>query len=848
MNLFELFVKIGVDDQASKNISKISQNLGEGIKKAAKVATTAIATASAGIAALTASAVKNYADYEQLVGGVETLFKKSSDQVMKYAENAYKTAGMSANEYMETVTGFSASLLQSLNGDTEEAAKKADLAITDMSDNANKMGSSLETLKTAYAGFAKGQFMLLDNLKLGYGGTKEEMERLLVDAQAISGIEYDLSSYADIVDAIHVIQTEMGITGTTAKEASSTIAGSLGMVKASWKNLTVAIANENADVEENIDEFVGSVSTAMDNILPRVEIALGGVTKLIGGILPKIAESIPTYIAKYVPQLISSGASVVKSLAKGIKNNAKVIVDAAKDTLLSLIDSIPDLIPDVIDAGVELLSSLVEAVPEVAVKVFKAMPKIVNAVVRGLVTGAAKIVKAFVGIFVDMTDKSEEAMKRLATSLSTFESFYDTMEKFEAKTIDLSKAVSKYGNTISDVDEDIAKAENNITEILKNALSAQQKLRDEDLKNIQKYNDLIREKEAEKIGIYRDAQLAEYRKTMLDIGEMDAADLAKALSNAQLALDAANKAVEDSYTSQLTYIENLHKAKGTVGSKEYNQELAAAKAERDKMLRENENLYNQTFGVISSRSEHLANYSLQGFAEINKAINNYHEALKTAGAFGSDLTERAYEGAWFRDLLGLDDETIEELTNRIDKLDLESANAFLALQAQMANTGIQVSKESQDMASTILGAFQELPGEMGDVTREGLMALIDGLENEIPELRNAGEMTADEIIKAIEDHLKNTEIDIQINAGATVGVDGSHAQGLSYVPYDGYIAELHQGERVLTKQEAAQYSSGSIGDITININGAQYESEETLAIAVAEAIQGMMMRKEAVYA
>ena len=394
MDVFDLVAKIRLDDseyesgigKAKGTFSNLASGVKTGLATVAKVGGAAIAAGAAGVTALTKMGVEGYAQYEQLVGGVETLFKDSQGTVMQYAENAYKTAGMSANEYMETVTGFSASLLQSLNGDTEEAAKKADLAITDMSDNANKMGSSLETLKTAYAGFAKGQFMLLDNLKLGYGGTKEEMERLLADAQAISGIEYDLSSYADIVDAIHVIQTEMGITGTTAKEASSTIAGSLGMVKASWKNLTVAIANENADVEENIDEFVGSVSTAMDNVLPRVEIALGGVTKLIGGILPKVAESLPTYIAKYVPQLVSSGASVIKSLAKGIKNNAKVIVDAAKDTFLSLIDSIPDLSMDVIDAGVELLSGLVEAIPEVAVKVFKAMPKIVNAVVMDIIT------------------------------------------------------------------------------------------------------------------------------------------------------------------------------------------------------------------------------------------------------------------------------------------------------------------------------------------------------------------------------------------------------------------------------------------------------------------------------
>ena len=217
MNLFELFVKIGVDDQASDKISSLSSKLGSGLATAAKVGAAAVAAAGTAIVAIGKQAVEQYAEYEQLVGGVETLFKQSSDVVQQYAANAYKTAGMSANEYMETVTSFSASLLQSLGGDTEAASKYADMAITDMSDNANKMGTSMESIQNAYQGFAKQNYTMLDNLKLGYGGTKEEMQRLLDDAEKLSGVEYDISSYADIVDAIHVVQTEMGITGTTAK-------------------------------------------------------------------------------------------------------------------------------------------------------------------------------------------------------------------------------------------------------------------------------------------------------------------------------------------------------------------------------------------------------------------------------------------------------------------------------------------------------------------------------------------------------------------------------------------------------------------------------------------------------
>ena len=224
MNLFELFIKIGVDDQASNKLSGLSSKLGNGLKTAAKIGTAAVGAAAAGITALTTAAVNNYAEHEQLVGGVETLFKTSSDKVMKYAEGAYKTSGLSANAYMETVTSFSASLLQSLGGDTASAVEYADMAITDMSDNANKMGTSMESIQNAYQGFAKQNYTLLDNLALGYGGTQAEMQRLISDAAKLSDtVDAQSMSFENIVEAIHVVQTEMGITGTTALEAGRTI-------------------------------------------------------------------------------------------------------------------------------------------------------------------------------------------------------------------------------------------------------------------------------------------------------------------------------------------------------------------------------------------------------------------------------------------------------------------------------------------------------------------------------------------------------------------------------------------------------------------------------------------------
>ncbi|WP_455758604.1 hypothetical protein [Ruminococcus champanellensis] len=228
-------------------IEKIGSLAADGCKAVAGAFAAAYAAAGAAVAGLTKTAVENYADYEQLVGGVETLFKDSADTVMDYANAAFETAGLSANAYMETVTSFSASLLQSLGGDTVEAADKANMAIVDMSDNANKMGTDMASIQNAYQGFAKQNYTMLDNLKLGYGGTKKEMERLLADAQKISGVKYNVESFSDIVDAIHVIQTEMDITGTTAKEASTTIQGSVNAAKSAWTNWVTGLADNSQD-------------------------------------------------------------------------------------------------------------------------------------------------------------------------------------------------------------------------------------------------------------------------------------------------------------------------------------------------------------------------------------------------------------------------------------------------------------------------------------------------------------------------------------------------------------------------------------------------------------------------
>ena len=391
MNLMDLFVKISVDDQVSSQVETIGSKLKGGLVTAAKVGAAAVAAAGTAIVAIGKQAIEQYAEYEQLVGGVETLFKQSADTVMGYAENAYKTAGLSANEYMNTVTSFSASLLQSLGGDTEAAAKYADMAITDMSDNANKMGTSMEMIQNAYQGFAKQNYTMLDNLKLGYGGTKEEMQRLLEDAEKLSGIEYDISSYADIVDAIHVVQTEMGITGTTAKEASTTIQGSLASMKGAWENLLTGVADDNANFKTLTEQFVDSLVTVGENIIPRINIVIQGLTQLITETSQTIIPMAVQILLENLPSVVAAGMDLIIALVSGILDNIDMLIDCVLEMVDVIVDKLIDNLPKLIEGGIRLIAALanglIRAIPNLVSKI----PQIISSIVKGLIRGIPAI-------------------------------------------------------------------------------------------------------------------------------------------------------------------------------------------------------------------------------------------------------------------------------------------------------------------------------------------------------------------------------------------------------------------------------------------------------------------------
>lgn len=402
MNVFNLWGKLAIDgvdkakkdidsvtDNAEQNSSKLSKTLSAlgGVSKIVGTAVVgAVGAVGTAIVGITKQAVSAYGEYEQLVGGIKTLLgDETAKQVLQYAEGAYASAGLSANKYMEMVTSFTASLLQGLNGDTAETARVADMAIQDMSDNANKMGTSMEMIQNAYQGFSKQNYTMLDNLKLGYGGTKEEMQRLLAHATELTGIEYDISNLADVYNAIHAVQQELGITGATADEASTTITGSMSAVKASWENILVGLAGDNKKLSGLIQIFIDNLITMLKNMLPIVGQVLANVPNLIIGLVPIISKTlmelvpqlltaisnVMTSLFSSIPTLFSKLDEVLKQIADYIKkelpnamNLFSTVSKGTKDLLTQLADYLEKNLPIVIDKAKVLMTQFGEKIKE----------------------------------------------------------------------------------------------------------------------------------------------------------------------------------------------------------------------------------------------------------------------------------------------------------------------------------------------------------------------------------------------------------------------------------------------------------------------------------------------------
>ena len=485
MDALKLRATLGLDrtdyeeglTEAENSATQKGSVIGKILGGTAKAAAAGLVATTGAAAALVKTSVQGYAEYEQLVGGVETLFSKANvsaedfaktngvslkeaeselahygnqvDVVMENAANAYKTSGLSAAEYMDTVSTFSASLISSLGEYSYQAGNYADMAITDMSDNANKMGTSMESIQNAYAGFAKQNFTMLDNLKLGYGGTKEEMERLLRDAEKLEGLEIgslDENNFADVVTAINIIQTEMGITGTTAKEAGETISGSLTMLGKSWQDLVTGMTNPDADISLLISNVVESAKTAAKNLIPAIGQALKGLSQIVKEIAPVISKELPGLVDSILPPLLDAAISLLEGLINALPNILQVlfselprIVQAIIDATLKLLpmiielglqlilslaqgilDSLPELIPALVDtilkiveiltdpgnltllieAAVQIILALTEGLIQALPKLIEALPKIIKSIIKALIENLPLLIDATVQIIV----------------------------------------------------------------------------------------------------------------------------------------------------------------------------------------------------------------------------------------------------------------------------------------------------------------------------------------------------------------------------------------------------------------------------------------------------------------
>lgn len=464
MDVFDLAAKITLDkkdydkglDEAGGKMSSLGEKLGSiggkvasGIGTAMKVGAAAVGAATTAVGALVVKSVEAYSDYEQLVGGVQKLYgnmgmsveeyaaaqgksvaevqadwqklETAQTQVLQNAQNAYRTAGMSANQYMETATSFSAALINSLGGDSVKAAEMTDVAMRAMSDNWNTFGGDLGMIQGAFQGFAKQNYTMLDNLKLGYGGTKSEMERLIADANTYAASigqasNLSIESFADIVTAIDLVQQKQQIAGTTAREASTTIQGSLGMVKAAWENLLTGMANGNADLDTMMNNLVDSiaghtdeagnhVNGLIDNILPVAEKALESVSTLIEKLGPKIAQELPALINKVLPSLLSSGAQIVGALIKGIMDNIDTIVFTAYDLIETLMNSLLEATEK--DGGstiMEIINWIVGAFEENYMQLIDVGVQILGNIINGIIEGLPELLSYAVEIIKKLAD------------------------------------------------------------------------------------------------------------------------------------------------------------------------------------------------------------------------------------------------------------------------------------------------------------------------------------------------------------------------------------------------------------------------------------------------------------
>lgn len=705
------------------------------LKPAAAAAVKALAAVTAAAAAAFGAVVKqsveDYSDYEQLVGGVETLFKSSSDKVVSYANNAYKTAGMSANDYMETVTSFSASLLQGLGGDTEAAAVIADQAITDMSDNANKMGTDMEMIQNAYQGFAKQNYTMLDNLKLGYGGTAGEMARLINDSgvlgdtmkvteQTVNEVSFD-----KMIEAIHVVQTNMGITGTTAKEASETIQGSVSAMRAAWKNFTTGMADDTQNVDTLVDNVVDSVDTVADNVIPRIQKLLPRLTQGLSDLTQRLSSKIPGLLSKVLPSFIRSTTKMVQNIAGTLTKSLPVIIDAAS----------------------ELFSGVVRAIPGVAKEVLKNMPKIIKAVVDGLWNGVKSIVETVQDIFGATHEAVYEAKISLEEAAASVTSFSDAIGAAQPNISDLNTLLSSTGKTVGDLDSQIETEANAINRIFAAALEEGRALRQTELDEIAQHYDNLRELETEKLGIAQQQQAALVQAIQLEKNQITQEGMAQYISNIQAAYEQATELEKTNYLNELALIQNQYQVEGSLTEQEYQKRLEEAKAHHDAMQAQNDQYQQEALAALSDNAAATISSEQSTYDELQGIVSRYYaEQSDTASASQTELMNLYHAQQAVAEEYAL-------AAAGLTEGQLEAGNATLTTLSMLVKSGGQLSDSAKTSVESMLAAFDGLPDDMEDTGKDALLGLTAGLDDTIPGLEDTSEMSAQSIVDAIKSYL-----------------------------------------------------------------------------------------------
>lgn len=554
MNVGEIVYRIlGDDTQFNSVMGKVGATASKALSAISKAALAVTGAAAAAVGALAKSAIDGYAEYEQLVGGVETLFKDSADVIKGYADEAYKTAGMSANAYMETVTGFSASLLQGLGGDTAKAAEIANQAVIDMSDNANKMGTDMSLIQNAYQGFAKQNYTMLDNLKLGYGGTQSEMARLindsgvLGDSMRVTAETVNSVSFDKIIEAIHVVQTEMGITGTTAKEASTTIQGSITSMKGAWENFMVGLADPTQDFDRLVSNLVDSVITVSENLMPRIMAVLPqmaeGITQLAGDLLPLIPET----LEKMLPGVLEGANNLVSALLDTVSSIADtaipIITENADEIIDTLLTGLVDAVPKLVTKAADLCTALITAILDNADIITQGAVDIVIALADGisqnldtLIPAAVRAILTIVDTLIynidEILDAAEELIRGLADGL--IDALPELLAKAPEIVIDLIAALTeaipdtiefavelceRIGSNIVNYDWESVGSDmyQNLHNALENALQGDKdyvdKQAEEEAQRIKRYSNLTQEQldkmiadNSKKLGEWNDVQ------------------------------------------------------------------------------------------------------------------------------------------------------------------------------------------------------------------------------------------------------------------------------------------------------------------------------------------------------